>query len=91
MSEYGKNNTMEAAGIPAEMGEKRPTAKKGTVVNAPFVNVRQDPTPDSKVLTTVKKGDRLNIKKQLGEYYMVDVDGYAAGYIRTRYLKEDES
>lgn len=89
MSNYGKNNVMETAMDSAEMDSTSRLAKRGTVVNAPFVKIRKEPVNNAEVLEIRKKGDRLKIKKLVGDYYMVEVDGHSGGYILTNYLEAD--
>lgn len=66
-------------------------AKRGTVVNAPFVKILKEPVGESEIIAVGKEGDRLSIKKKLNNYYMVEVDGYPGGYILTKYLEEDHN
>ncbi len=90
MSDYGKNNATKEAAVSAVDGTALVrSTKRGTVVNGPFVKIHAEPDLASKAIVVKKEGERMIIKKQVGDFWMVEVDGFPGGYILADHFKEE--
>lgn len=71
-----------------------PETRNGTIIGAPNVNIRSEPSLESKVVATVLEGTNVRILSEKGEFRHVS---YAAsekapevlGYVLVKYCKED--
>lgn len=58
---------------------------KGTVVNCNLLNFRSESNTSSKILKTLKCGEKLNILSKTGNWYYAEKDGIA-GYVSCSYI-----
>lgn len=90
MSDYGKNNTTKETAVTAVDGTPLVrSTKKGTIVNGPFVKIHAEPDLMSKTISVKREGERMTIKKQVGDFWMVEVDGFPGGYVSADHFKEE--
>ncbi len=70
-----------------------PTAAAGTVmyVTGSTVNVREEASSSSRVLTTLSKGDKVTAGKLDGEFYAVTLSNGIEGYVSKNYLAKQEA
>lgn len=65
-----------------------PAPMKGIVDNTSLVKLREEPTPDAKVLTTLTKGTKVEILETYrDDFYKVRVNDSTTGYISSKFLK----
>lgn len=94
MSDYRNqgpaDRMQETVQNPAEMGSTRVAfPKMGTVVNAPYVKVRKEPSPDAETITSKLCGDRVKVLSEAEDYYKINAYGEAIGYMKKEYVKLD--
>lgn len=76
----------ESTGLKDETVPK--TVKIGVVCNYNCVNMREEANPNSKVVKTLNRGDRVEILDKIGEYYRIKVKT-EIGYISCTFCKEE--
>ncbi len=73
--------------VPASMPEPEPEIKSVVKhVNADTLNVREEPSKDSKLVTTIKRGDKVTYYETIGEWARIITWTDREGYILAKYL-----
>ncbi len=72
----------------AEVETNGPQTKNGIVRNSIFVNVRKEPSLESAVLDTVRRGTKVSIIDTSGSFYKILL-GDSMGYISKIYVEEE--
>ncbi|GEM_PF-1651869 len=62
------------------------TSKKYAIVNTETLNMREKPSIDSKILGTLKAGDKVEVISESGEWAKISFNGIQA-YVNKTYLK----
>lgn len=75
--------------IPARVESMEPETKNGKIVGARFVNLRQNPSTEARVVVTAAEGDAVKILARDGDWYKVRYGKTKIAYVLTRYCKED--
>lgn len=59
----------------------QPTAQRTTEIVPAFVNVRQGPSMDSKVIKVLKKGTKLTVLQEKGGWLRIQLDDGTEGWV----------
>ena len=63
-----------------------PTIQTGTVTAEPYLNVRLNPNTNATILTTVNKGEKVNIEDSANGWYKITVKG-VTGWVSADFVK----
>lgn len=74
---------------PVEKESNGPITAHGTVCNTELLNIRSQPTFESKVVRTLRRGEKVDIIKKIGEFYKIALDKERVGYISSKFCKEE--
>lgn len=73
--------------VPAQMPTPEPEIKSVVKhVNADTLNVREEPSKESKLVTTIKRGDKVTYYETIGEWARIITWTDRKGYILAKYL-----
>lgn len=63
-----------------------PSTQTGVVTAEPYLNVRLNPNTSATILTTINKGEKVNIQDSANGWYKVTVNG-VTGWVSADYVK----
>lgn len=87
-----RSSPLEEATSPVQR-EITPPIRKGVIVNSRVVNVREAPNKEANVATIMDRGDEVEIIKEEGGWYLIQVEDihhvkHEVGYILSDFCKE---
>jgi len=85
--EVAKKESAKEEPVSAKAAEFAAPSGKTVSVTGPLVNIRSGPGMKNKVLTTVKKGDELEVLGEIGSWYNVKLPDGTEGWIYHKLVK----
>lgn len=85
--EVAKKESAKEEPVSAKAAEFRAPSGKTVSVTDPLVNIRSGPGMKHKVLTTVKKGDKLEVLGEIGSWYNVKLPDGTQGWIYNKLVE----
>lgn len=82
--------TIDTGPAVTKNANKEPETNYGIVVNAPFVNLREEPSAASSVINLIKSGTKVEILAAKNGYKKVHFDDQTSGWIHSKYIKKEE-
>lgn len=75
---------------PEENNEQQSEYPKTMYVNASELNVREQASTSSDVITSVGKNDEINVTGESGDWYSIEINGNK-GYVKKDYLSDSKN
>ncbi len=87
VKEETKKESVKEEPVSEKAAEFTAPSGKAVFVTDPLVNIRSGPGMKNKVLTTVKKGDELEVLGEIGSWYNVKLPDGTEGWIYHKLVK----
>lgn len=87
VKEETKEEVAKEEPVSAKAAEFTVPSGKMVSVTDPMVNIRSGPSMKDKVLTTVKKGDKLEVLGEIGSWYNVKLPDGTQGWIYNKLVE----
>lgn len=84
-----RENNKSTESSPAEVEKMEPETRNGTIEDSLTVKLRCEPNFESKVLSVLRKGDRVKILARTDGFCKVCIGVDKIGYVSSKFIKEE--